>query len=153
MNLRRTMIKLLLLFVLPCSLITGYLYFSIGNIQSLKLGPIQLLDNQYTLRAMFDDVTGMLPNDNVKVAGVVVGKVTKVKVIDGRAQVTFKVRDGVKLADRHQRGDPLAQLARAALSVPVSGFGGHHLAGRGAGHHHPVGRRPGRAVQPAWDPS
>lgn len=97
MSWRRTAVKLLLIFVLPCSLITGYLYFAIGNIQSLKLGPIQLLDNEYTLRAMFDDVTGMLPNDNVKVAGVVVGKVTGVKVVDGRAQVTFKVRDSVKL--------------------------------------------------------
>jgi phospholipid/cholesterol/gamma-HCH transport system substrate-binding protein len=94
---RRTLIKLLLMFVLPCTIITGYLYFSIGNIQSLKLGPINLLDNQYTLRATFDDVTGMLPNDNVKVAGVVVGKVTSVKVVKGRAQVTFKVRNNVKL--------------------------------------------------------
>jgi phospholipid/cholesterol/gamma-HCH transport system substrate-binding protein len=94
---RRTLIKLLIVFVIPCTLITGYLYFSIGNIQSLKLGPINLLDNQYTLRAVFDDVTGMLPNDNVKIAGVVVGKVTKVKVVDGRAEVAFKVRAGVKL--------------------------------------------------------
>jgi phospholipid/cholesterol/gamma-HCH transport system substrate-binding protein len=97
MKWRRTALKLLLIFVLPCSLITGYLYFAIGNVQSLKIGPLQLLDNQYTLRATFDDVTGMLPNDNVKVAGVVVGKVTTVKVVDGRALVTFKVRDGVKL--------------------------------------------------------
>jgi phospholipid/cholesterol/gamma-HCH transport system substrate-binding protein len=92
------MIKLLALFVLPCTLITVYLYFAIGNIQSFKVGPVNFLDNQYTLRATFDDVNGTLPNDNVKIAGVVVGKVSKVKVVDGRAQVTFKVRDGVKLA-------------------------------------------------------
>ncbi|HZN12871.1 MAG TPA: MCE family protein [Acidimicrobiales bacterium] len=98
MSWRRTLIKLLALFVLPCSIITTYLYFSIGNIQSFKIGPINLLDNQYTLRAAFDDVNGMLPNDNVKVAGVVVGKVKSVKVVDGRALVTFKVRKGVELA-------------------------------------------------------
>ena len=97
MSWRRTMIKLLAVFVLPCSIITVYLYFSIGNVQSFKLGPLNLLDNQYTLRAMFDDVSGVLPNDNVKVAGVVVGKVTKVKVVNGRALLTFKVRDGVHL--------------------------------------------------------
>jgi phospholipid/cholesterol/gamma-HCH transport system substrate-binding protein len=97
-NWKRTLIKLLIVFVVPCLLITVYLYFSIGNIQSLKLGPLQLLDNQYTLRATFDDVTGMLANDNVKVAGVVVGKVTGVKVVDGRAEVRFKVRKNVKLA-------------------------------------------------------
>jgi phospholipid/cholesterol/gamma-HCH transport system substrate-binding protein len=97
MNWRATIAKLLLIFVLPCSIITIYLYFSIGNIQSFKVGPINLLTNQYTLRATFDDVTGMVANDNVKIAGVVVGKVTQVKVVDGRAQVTFKVRDGVHL--------------------------------------------------------
>lgn len=97
MNWRRTMLKLLLIFVLPCTIITGYLYFSIGNIQSFKVGPINFLDDQYTLRATFNDVSGVLPNDNVKVAGVVVGKVTKVKVVDGRAELTFKVRDGVRL--------------------------------------------------------
>ena len=97
MNWRGTIIKLALIFVLPCTLITAYLYFSIGNIQSFKIGPINLLDDQYTLRATFDDVTGVLPNDNVKIAGVVVGKVTKVTVIDGRAQLTFKVRDGIRL--------------------------------------------------------
>jgi phospholipid/cholesterol/gamma-HCH transport system substrate-binding protein len=91
------MLKLLLMFVLPCTIITTYLYFSIGNIQSFKIGPINLLDDQYTLRATFDDVTGVLPNDNVKIAGVIVGKVTKVKVVDGRAQLTFKVRDGIRL--------------------------------------------------------
>jgi phospholipid/cholesterol/gamma-HCH transport system substrate-binding protein len=96
-NWRRTILKLALMFVLPCTIITTYLYFSIGNIQSFKIGPINLLDHQYTLRATFDDVTGVLPNDNVKIAGVVVGKVTKVKVVDGRAQLTFKVRKGIKL--------------------------------------------------------
>src|SRR5207302_6153894 len=88
---KRTLVKLLALFVLPCSIITGYLYFAIGNIQSFKIGPFNLLTNEYTLTAVFDDVNGMLPNDNVKIAGVVVGKVTTVKVLDGRALVTFKV--------------------------------------------------------------
>ena len=97
MNWRRTLIKLLIVFVVPCLIITVYLYFSIGNIQSLKLGPVQLLDNEYTLRATFDDVTGMLPADNVKIAGVVVGKVKSIKVVDGRARVTFKVHKNVKL--------------------------------------------------------
>jgi phospholipid/cholesterol/gamma-HCH transport system substrate-binding protein len=89
---------LVAVFVVPCLAITVYLYFSIGNVQSFKVGPLQLLDNEYTLRATFDDVTGMLPNDNVKVAGVVVGKVKSVKVVDGRAVVAFKVHNDVKLA-------------------------------------------------------
>ena len=36
--------------------------------------------------ATFDDVTGLLPNDNVKIAGVVVGKVTGIRLEHGRAR-------------------------------------------------------------------
>ena len=53
--------------------------------QSLRLGPIQLLDDSYKLTATFDDVTGLLINDNVKVAGVKVGKVVGIKVVEGHA--------------------------------------------------------------------
>jgi phospholipid/cholesterol/gamma-HCH transport system substrate-binding protein len=98
MQWRRTLVKLVLIFVLPCGAITIYLFFAISNVQSLKIGPFQLLSNEYTLHATFDDITGMLPNDNVKVAGVAVGKVTKTKIVDGRAAVTFKVKNSVKLS-------------------------------------------------------
>src|SRR5439155_6841190 len=51
----------------------------------------------YSLSASFDDVTGLLPNDNVKIAGVVVGKVTSIKIDDGRALVKFEVRTSTKV--------------------------------------------------------
>ena len=73
------------------------LIFSIGNVQSLRIGPVQLLDDSYKLSATFDDVTGLLINDNVKVAGVKVGKVTSIKVVEGRARVTFRVKHELKL--------------------------------------------------------
>ena len=93
---RGTIIKLGL-FVALCGSISIALIFSIGNVQSLRVGPIQLLDDSYKLTATFDDVTGLLLNDNVKVAGVKVGKVTGIKVVKGRARVTFRVKDGLKL--------------------------------------------------------
>jgi phospholipid/cholesterol/gamma-HCH transport system substrate-binding protein len=83
---RGTIIKFFA-FIIVCSMFTGYLVITIGNIRPFE--------NTYKLSASFDDVTGLLPNDNVKVAGVVVGKVTGLKVEAGRAQVTFNVRDGV----------------------------------------------------------
>ena len=69
--------------------LTAWLAFTIGN--------IRLFADDYSLSATFDDVTGLLPNDNVKVAGVPVGKVTGIEVVQGRARVTFTVRDDVKV--------------------------------------------------------
>jgi phospholipid/cholesterol/gamma-HCH transport system substrate-binding protein len=76
-------------FVLVCLFFTGYLAFTIGN---LKLRD-PLDRDAFTITATFGDVTGLLPNDNVKVAGVVVGKVTSVKVVDGKARVKMKIEN------------------------------------------------------------
>lgn len=72
-----------------CLLFTGWLAFTIGN--------IKLFQDNYELSATFDDVTGLLPNDNVKVAGVPVGKVTGISIEKGRARVTFTVKDDIKV--------------------------------------------------------
>jgi phospholipid/cholesterol/gamma-HCH transport system substrate-binding protein len=83
-------------FVLVCLSFTMYLAFTIGNI-SIK---DPLAHDFYTLNASFDDVTGLLVDDNVKIAGVVVGKVTNIKVVDGRARVEFTVRKSVDLGPK-----------------------------------------------------
>lgn len=76
-------------FVVVCLLFLGWLAFTIGNIDlDDPLGR-----DSYTLTATFDDVTGLLVDDNVKVAGVVVGKVTNIETESGRAVVTFRVDD------------------------------------------------------------
>ncbi|MGH2685765.1 MAG: MCE family protein, partial [Actinomycetota bacterium] len=72
-----------------CLAFTLWLAFTIGN--------IKLFEDRYTLSASFDDVTGLLVNDNVKVAGVVVGKVTNIKVDSGQAIVEFNVEDDLKM--------------------------------------------------------
>jgi phospholipid/cholesterol/gamma-HCH transport system substrate-binding protein len=84
----KTVLKLVAFFGV-CLLFTGWLAFTIGN--------IKLFQDNYQLTATFDDVTGLLRNDNVKVAGVPVGKVTGIKIEKGRAKVTFTVKDGVKV--------------------------------------------------------
>jgi phospholipid/cholesterol/gamma-HCH transport system substrate-binding protein len=84
----RVIVKLLL-FCAVCAFLTGYLAFTIGN--------IHLFEHKYTLTGTFDDATGLLRDDNVKVAGVVVGKVTGVKIDQGRAKVSFSVKDSVKV--------------------------------------------------------
>ncbi|WP_327085667.1 MCE family protein [Nonomuraea sp. NBC_01738] len=49
----------------------------------------------YELTAAFDDVSGLLEGDQVKIAGAPVGQVEEIKVVDGRAEVTMEVREGV----------------------------------------------------------
>jgi len=83
-----TVLKLVAFFSV-CALFTAYLAFTIGN--------IHLFQHTYKLSATFDDATGLLKDDNVKVAGVVVGKVTSVKIDQGKAKVEFTVKDSVKV--------------------------------------------------------
>jgi phospholipid/cholesterol/gamma-HCH transport system substrate-binding protein len=80
-------------FVAVCLAFTVWLAFTIGNLKVNEL----VGSHRYELSATFDDITGLLVNDNVKVAGVVVGKVTGITVVDGRARVTFNVSNDVEL--------------------------------------------------------
>ena len=91
-------------FVLVCLFFTFYLAFTIGNIRPSHFW---FFHRNYTLQAYFDDVSGLNKDDNVKVAGVVVGKVTGIKVVNhgpgraadgtGRARVTLSVHKSVRL--------------------------------------------------------
>jgi len=83
-----TVMKLIAFFAV-CALFTAYLAFTIGN--------IHLFQHTYKVTATFDDATGLLKDDNVKVAGVVVGKVNSVKIDQGKAKVEFTVKDSVKV--------------------------------------------------------
>lgn len=76
-----------------------------------------------TYKALFADASGVAANDNVKIAGVAVGRVTGVKVVDhGTAQVTFTVDSDVAVpADVHATvryenlvGDRFIELQRAS---------------------------------------
>ena len=78
-------------FVALCLAFTVYLAFTIGNIQLEDLNPAA--PDDLSLRASFDDATGLLINDPVKIAGVTVGKVTGIRVEAGQALVSFRVDD------------------------------------------------------------
>lgn len=52
---------------------------------------------QYSLAAEFDDVAGLHSGDTVKLAGVPVGRVARIEVVQGRAVVRFKVDEAVQL--------------------------------------------------------
>src|SRR2546421_1991049 len=84
----QVIVKLLLFFAV-CTVLTAYLVFTIGN--------VHIFEHTYKLTASFDDATGLLRSDNVKVAGVVVGRVNSVKIDQGRAKVQFSLKDSVKV--------------------------------------------------------
>ncbi|MGN9839298.1 MCE family protein [Nonomuraea sp. H19] len=51
----------------------------------------------YRLVATFDDVSGLVEGDQVKIAGAPVGQVEAIRVVDGRAEVTMEVQDAVRV--------------------------------------------------------
>ncbi|MGI8329070.1 MCE family protein [Actinomadura scrupuli] len=71
---------------------TGLLTFFIGQ----QITGTSFSD-RYTLVGTFDDVTGLLVGDQVKVAGAPVGRVGGIKVKDGRAEVRMQVDKEVRL--------------------------------------------------------
>jgi phospholipid/cholesterol/gamma-HCH transport system substrate-binding protein len=80
-------------FVAVCLFFTGFLAFTIGNIDYRD----PLDRNTYKVSATFDDVTGLISNDNVKIAGIIVGKVTDIHLVGGRAKVTMKIKNKFKV--------------------------------------------------------
>jgi len=83
------------IFMLIGILCLGYL--------SIKLGKMELLGgNYYRLAARFDSVSGLKQGARVEVAGVEVGAVERIaleKEAGDRAEITLKIKDGVKLPD------------------------------------------------------
>jgi phospholipid/cholesterol/gamma-HCH transport system substrate-binding protein len=79
----------LLIFVVVTSLATAVLVVTIGNIG---------FGDSRDYKAEFTDATGVTKGDDIRVAGVRVGTVSKVEIIDRtRALVTFSVDEGTSL--------------------------------------------------------
>jgi phospholipid/cholesterol/gamma-HCH transport system substrate-binding protein len=63
----------------------------------VKLANERLFADQYKMQAAFEDATGVLKGDSVKVAGIDVGRVRGFQIEDGQAVVEFTVDDDVEL--------------------------------------------------------
>jgi phospholipid/cholesterol/gamma-HCH transport system substrate-binding protein len=75
----------LLIFIVVTSLATGVLVVLIGNLN---------FESSRQYKAIFTDATGVVKGDDIRVAGVKVGSVKSVDIVDRtRARVTFTVRD------------------------------------------------------------
>ena len=63
------------------------------------IGNFSLISSTYEVHAVFDDATGVLRGDLVKIAGVNVGRVTAFEVDEGRATVTMELNSDVEVPD------------------------------------------------------
>ncbi|MBW3577221.1 MAG: MCE family protein [Actinobacteria bacterium] len=77
------------IFAAVCVAFAAWLVVTIGNIRPFA--------DRVTYEAAFGDVTGLVTNDAVKVAGVEVGKVDDIRIERGEAVVTFSLGDDIRL--------------------------------------------------------
>lgn len=80
------------IFVLIGILCVGYLTIRLGKMEFFS-------QSGYTVVAKFSSATGLRAGANVEIAGVSVGKVTKIELDNSyNANVFMRLRDGVKIA-------------------------------------------------------
>ena len=78
------------IFVLIGIVCLGYL--------ALRLGKLEVLGNNgYVLFADFASVAGLKPGDPIEIAGVKIGRVETLALVDDRARLGLRINDGVKL--------------------------------------------------------
>ncbi|PYM06932.1 MAG: outer membrane lipid asymmetry maintenance protein MlaD [Candidatus Rokuibacteriota bacterium] len=80
------------LFVILGALALGYL--------SVKLGRVELLGRGgYTVSANFPSVGGLKSGSSVEIAGVEIGRVEKIRLVNDEAEVVLWINDSIKLPD------------------------------------------------------
>jgi phospholipid/cholesterol/gamma-HCH transport system substrate-binding protein len=86
--------KVMLVKVLIFAFIAALMTVALG----VKLANSRLFADTYTLKAEFEDATGVLNNDAVKLAGVDVGRVAGTEIEDGKAIIEFNLDKDIKLS-------------------------------------------------------
>lgn len=78
-------------------LIAGFLCFVY---LAIRLGEVDIFrTSDYIVKARFASVTGLKPDTMVEIAGVQVGKVTRIILDEGKALVEMQISSQVKLSD------------------------------------------------------
>lgn len=80
------------IFVLAGVIALGYL--------SIKLGKLEVIGNSgYEVTAGFENIGGLKTGSAVEIAGVEIGRVTGISLVDYQAMVTIRVNPGVELQE------------------------------------------------------
>jgi len=114
----------LIIFVVVTTIATGFLVVTIGNVSFAG-------SKEY--KAVFSDATGVVNGDDIRVAGVKVGNVEDVEIIDRRrALVTFKVVDDQKLTEGTNATIRYRNLVGQRYIALTQGVGGPEVLDEGA---------------------
>lgn len=106
------------------TLFTVVITFGLASI----IGNISFFSETYEVKAVFNDATGVLRGDLVKIAGVNVGKVTSFEVEDGEATVAMVINSKYTLPEnvrvvikyRNLLGQRVINLERPDLPATAS---------------------------------
>jgi phospholipid/cholesterol/gamma-HCH transport system substrate-binding protein len=114
----------LVIFIVVTTIATGFLVVTIGNVSFAA-------SKQY--KAVFSDATGVVKGDDIRVAGVKVGNVQNVEVVNRtRALVTFKVVEDQKLTDSTNATIRYRNLVGQRYIALTQGLGGPSVLEDGA---------------------
>lgn len=89
MRVSKTMLLKVIVFTIICLAFTVAL--------GVKLANSRLFADTYDMRAEFEDATGVMKGDAVKIAGVDVGRVTGTEIENGKAVLSFNIDKGIQL--------------------------------------------------------
>jgi phospholipid/cholesterol/gamma-HCH transport system substrate-binding protein len=114
----------LLIFILVTTIATGILVVTIGNVS---------FGDTKQFKAVFSDATGVVNGDDVRVAGVKVGNVEDVEIVDQtKALVTFKVDSDHPVSDSTFAAIRYRNLVGQRYIALTQGVGGPSLLREGA---------------------
>ncbi len=93
---------------------------------AFMVGLLNLLENAYPMEAVFSDASGLRTGDDVKVAGVKVGRVTDIEVDrpSGNVRVSWVINNGIDIGNEAGAEIALASLLGAKhirINDPVAG--------------------------------
>ncbi|MEU5876708.1 MCE family protein [Spirillospora sp. NPDC047279] len=97
--------------------LTAFAVIIVLLLVAMNLGNIPFITGTKTHTAAFAEAAGLKPDEEVRIAGVKVGKVTETGLDGGHVKVTFQVNKDVKLGD----------LTRAEIKIKTV-LGAHYLA-------------------------
>ncbi len=93
---------------------------------AFMVGLLNLLENAYPMEGVFSDASGLRTGDDVKLAGVKVGRVTDIEVDrpSGNVRVSWVINDGIEVGNEAGAEIALASLLGAKhirINDPVAG--------------------------------
>ncbi|MEU6038942.1 MCE family protein [Actinomadura sp. NPDC047616] len=77
--------------------LTAFAVIAVALLVALNLENLPLVNGQRTYTAAFAEAAGLKPDEEVRIAGVKVGKVTELELDGDHVKVTFRVDDEVRL--------------------------------------------------------